>query len=196
MIKNRLLVALLAAAVNTCAQHTTPVKKSAKPGAYGTFSTGITSISGHLSVTAGISGGIFLNKKFMIGAGAYSMTNMVTINKNGIDKNWYIGYLGGVFEYVHNSDKKFHWSAGTLIGGGGLFEELGTARDRDKDKFVNHHGFFVVEPYINAELNINKYIRLFAGGKYRQIMGAGSGGLSNGDMSAPGLYVGIKAGRF
>ncbi|WP_113619107.1 hypothetical protein [Chitinophaga flava] len=196
MIKNLLIVALLAVAVNTYAQQTAPMKKSAQVGAYGTFSTGFTSVSGHLSVITGVSGGIFLNKKFMIGAGGYTMANMIKINKTGIDRNWHIWYTGGVFEYVHHSDKKFHWTAGTLIGGGSLSERLVMEDEKDKDKVVDRYGFFVVEPFINAELNINQHIRLFAAGKYRQIMGAGSGGLSNGGMSAPGLYVGIKAGRF
>lgn len=58
----------------------------------------------------------------MIRAGGYTMANMIKINKTGIDRNWHIWYTGGIFEYVDYSDKKFHWTAGALIGGGSLSE--------------------------------------------------------------------------
>jgi hypothetical protein len=169
-----------------------------KLSAYGALLGKVSTFDDRFAVLTGGYGGVFLNKKIMLGAGAYSMANSLKVDNFDDGRKWNLWYTGGVVEYVHNSDKLFHWSAGALIGGGGVSQRSNhdRGRDHDRDRVYESNGFFVVEPYINAELNITSYLRIVAGGTWRQIMGAGDPALSDGKMSAPGFHLGVKAGVF
>ncbi len=162
--------------------------------AYGTPLGRITAIDGKFAVMTGGYGGVLFNKKLMLGAGGYSLANRIGV-EGTTDHKWGMWYTGAVAEYVHHSDKLFHWSAGALIGGGGISDRTG--RDKGRDIVHNSGGFFVAEPFVNVELNITSYLRLVAGGSYRQILGTPSGmGISDAKLSAPGFHLGIKAGCF
>src|SRR5688500_12247932 len=128
-----------------------------KLGAYGALLGKITTFDDRFAVLTGGYGGVFLNKKVMLGAGAYSMATSHRVDNFNDGRKWNLWYTGGVFEYVHNSDKLFHWSAGALVGGGGVSQRIGY--DEGKDDVFESDGFFVIEPYINAELNITRHIR-------------------------------------
>ena len=164
-----------------------------KLGAYGALLGKVSTFDDRFAVLTGGYGGVFLNKKIMLGAGAYSLANEPRVDNYTDGRRWSLWYTGGVAEYVHNTDKLFHWSAGALIGGGGVSQRTGY--DKGRDRVHESNAFFVVEPYINAEVNITRYLRIVAGGTWRQIMGAGST-LPDSKMSAPGFHLGVKAGVF
>lgn len=171
---------------------------SKKLSAYGALQGKLTTIDGKLAVITGGYGGVFLNKKILLGAGGYSLTNRVKVNSTD-NREWGLWYTGGVFEYVHNSDKLFHWSAGALVGGGGVSDREDVSsgnKDHDRDIVHASNAVFVAEPFVNAEMNITPYIRLIAGGTYRQILGTGNVGISDGKLSGPSFHLGIKAGIF
>ncbi|RPD38298.1 hypothetical protein [Chitinophaga barathri] len=166
-----------------------------KLSAYGALAGTVSTFDDRFAVLTGGYGGVFLNKKIMLGAGVYNLTNSLKVDNFNDDRRWNLWYTGGVVEYVHNSDKLFHWSAGALIGGGGVSQR--TSYDKDKkDHVYESDGVFVVEPYINAEINITSYLRIFAGGTWRQVMGADGMSIENSKMSAPGFRLGVKAGVF
>lgn len=167
-----------------------------KVGAYGTAIGKLSYIDGKLAVLTGGYGGILLNKKFLLGAGAYNLTNNMYVPGYTDNRKYNLWYTGGVFEYVHNSDKLFHWSAGTLIGGGGISTRTGHDHDQ-RDDVHARSAVFVAEPFVNVEMNITSYLRLVAGGTYRGVFGAGSNvGITDAKLSAPGFHLGIKAGLF
>lgn len=169
--------------------------KPSQLGAYGALQGKLSAIDGKLAVMTGGYGGVFLNKKILLGAGAYSLANKMKVNGSG-DREWGFWYTGGVFEYVHNSDKLFHWSAGALIGGGGISDREDIDDDKGRDRVHASNAVFVAEPFVNAELNITPYIRLIAGGTYRRVFGAGNVGITDNKLSAPSFHLGIKAGIF
>lgn len=172
---------------------------SSQLGAYGAVRGQLSSFDGKLAVYAGGYGGVLLNKKFMLGAGHYSLVNNMKVNDQ-TNRKWDFWYTGLVFEYVHNSDKLFHWSAGTLLGGGRLAEreDIGSDRRHDRERTITHSrsGAYVAEPFVNAELNITPWMRIVAGGSYRQVLGLSGVALGNDKVSAPSFHLGIKAGRF
>ena len=180
-------------------------KKKVTVGAYGTAIGKLTPINGKLGVLTGLQGGVLLNNKWMFGAGGYGLANSIKAPKlnvpNEQDEYIQMWYTGLMAEYTHNSNKLIHWSAGALLGGGGVGrDERHHGWHNDDDD--RHHGwnggsgFFVAEPFVGVELNITSYLRLNVGGSYRFISGSETPGLKDSDLSGGAFHVGIKAGKF
>lgn len=191
-----LFAALLLAQVTMAQEIETLAGKGPKYkslGAYGALNGKVTTFDGKFAVLSGGYGGVFLNKKHLLGLGGYSLNNRI---RTGVDnRDWNMWYCGAVYEYVFNTDKLFHFSAGALLGGGGVSQR--THFRHDRDNVHGSSGFAVAEPFINAEMNISKYIRVFAGGSWRQAFGTNSGvGISDAKISAPSFQLGVKAGIF
>jgi hypothetical protein len=175
--------------------------KKTKIGAYGAPATKFTSIDGNFGLLTGGYGGVLLNNKIMLGAGAWSLTNNIALpgvnaagNKEYLNL-WYTGFVG---EYIHNTDKLIHWTAGTMIGGGGVSRRDRKAYFDDDDHHHNSDGsgFFVAEPFANLEINIIKNLRFDVGASYRLIVGTSTAGISDSKLSNPAVHVGLKAGIF
>jgi hypothetical protein len=174
--------------------------KKTKIAAYGAPAAKFTSIDGNFGLLTGGYAGVLFNSKIMLGAGAYSLVNnieMPGVNTNGNKEYLNLWYTGFVAEYIHNSNKLIHWTAGTLIGGGG------TSRREKRDFFSDDHdryhdgsGFFVIEPFANLEVNIIKNLRLDVGASYRLIAGSGTTGITDSKLSNPAVHIGLKAGVF
>lgn len=174
-----------------------------KVGAYAAPAAKFTSINGNLGVLTGANAGVLLNHKIMLGLGGWSLTNNIAtpvVGENGKKQNLNFWYSGFVAEYIHNSDKLIHWSAGALIGGGGVSRrEKGFWTDDDDHKKTWNHdatGFFVAEPFVNIEVNIIKNLRFNVGGSYRLVSGSHTEGISDSKLSNPSVHVGLKAGIF
>jgi len=208
-MKKILSALLVLAAQQAWAQHATtetlfPSKSGKKTtiAAYGAAAAKFTPIDGKFGLLSGGYGGVLLNGKVMLGAGAYSLVNnvdMPTVNTNGQKEYLNLWYTGLVFEYIHNSDKLIHWTAGTLIGGGAAGRRNKNWWDGDEfdnDHTYDNHGFFVAEPYANVELNITKFLRLDVGASYRYIAGSNTTGITDGKLGGPSINVGLKAGKF
>ncbi len=65
------------------------------------------------------------------------------------------------------------------------------AQEETLFKFV-----FVLEPAVNAELNVTTWFRLNAGVSYRFVTGVTQVGLDNGDFSGPTATLTFKFGTF
>lgn len=175
--------------------------KKTKVGAYGVPAAKFTSIDGNFGVLTGAYGGVLLNNKIMLGAGAYSLVNNIAfkdLNANGQKEYLNLWYTGLVAEYMHNSNKLIHWTVGTLIGGGGVSrrEKHHDFNDNDHDYTRDGSGFFVAEPFANLEVNLIKNLRLDVGASYRFISGTSTTGITDSKLSNPAVHVGLKAGVF
>ncbi len=190
-------IALLLMMSHTQAQEIQTLSgRTFKPKQFGAYGAGIgtiTTVNGDFAVMSGAYGGVFLNKKWLLGAGAKSLANNIRLET---PDRPHIGfwYTGLVAEYVHNTDKLFHWSAGALVGGGGVSER--EKRGKGKDAVFASSAVVVAEPFVQVEMNITQYLRVFAGGSYRRVFGAGGVNISNEKLSAPGFNLGVKAGLF
>ena len=203
MKKITLALLVLVTAQQAWAQHATESlfgsKGRTRIGAYGAPAVRFTSIDNKLGVITGGYGGVLLNNKIMLGAGGYSLVNKIAAPRPNVPDDdldlglWYTGFVG---EYIFKSSKLIHWSAGTLIGGGGVYrDEKNRWRDHD-DRSYDYSSFFVTEPFVQAELNITSFLRLAVGGTYRLILGSGTPGISDSNLSGPSVMVGLKAGKF
>ena len=207
MKKGLLALLVLITAQQAWAQHaqteTLFSKKGNKKttiGAYGVPAAKFTSIDGNFGVLTGGYGGVLLNNKIMLGAGAYSLANNIDfpgVNTAGNKEYVNLWYTGFVAEYIHNTHKLIHWTAGTMIGGGGVSRrEKRDFFDDDHDKNHDGSGFFVAEPFANLEINIIKNLRLDIGASYRLVLGSSTTGITDSKLSNPAVHVGFKAGVF
>ncbi|WP_109699545.1 hypothetical protein [Chitinophaga deserti] len=190
-------IALLLMMSHTQAQEIQTLSgKSFKPKQFGAYGAGIgtiTAINGDFAVMTGAYGGVFLNKKWLLGVGAKNLSNNIRLES--ADRPYLnFWYTGAVAEYVHNTDKMFHWSAGTLIGGGGVSER--EKRGKGRDAVYASSAVVVAEPFVQVEMNITHYLRVVAGGSYRRVFGSGGINISDEKLSAPGFHLGVKAGLF
>ncbi|OMP78229.1 MULTISPECIES: hypothetical protein [unclassified Chitinophaga] len=176
-----------------------------KIGAYGVPAANLTSIGGNFAVMTGGYGGVLINKKWMFGAGAYSLANNITSTyapsaTTGYKQYLNFWYTGLAVEYTHNTDKLIHWTAGALVGGGAVSRRNKATFDLNDDDTHYHSydrsGLFVAEPFANIELNVTSYLRLDLGATYRFVQGSNTPNISNGDLSMASFHFGIKAGKF
>jgi hypothetical protein len=142
-----------------------------------------TDINGDFANLAGAYGGWILNRKLLLGGGAYTLTN-------GSDATE-MTYGAAVVEYFMNPSSLVNLSFRGLAGGGsatvgGLYGAPpglsrfgrsfnGDARRRADSQFpdlIRSSSFFVAEPELNLMLNISQKFRLSFGGGYRFIGGA------------------------
>jgi hypothetical protein len=128
----------------------------------------LTSIGSQFGVLAGARLGLMMDHKFLIGVGGYGLATPEYIP---------MGYGGIVMEYLPWSDRVAHISFAGLVGAGGLYA----------------NSFFVAEPEVRLNVNVNKWLRLTAGGGYRFIGGAGC---ANSALRGPQATLGIGVGRW
>lgn len=190
------------------AQQTTKTKslvshKTESTG-YGALSTVYSKFNGEHAAFAGAYGGWMINHKLMIGLGGYGLaTNHrgVGLNAQTHQKNdWQMGYGGLMVEYTFLGNDVVHFTANTLLGGGiiknghgrGTIPENGSDELRD----IDASGFYLVQPSINAEVNVTNWFRVGLGAGYRYVTGVDQQGISNSKMSAPTANLTLKFGVF
>jgi len=179
--------------------------KKVSVGGYGAVVGKLTPMNDKLGVLTGIEGGVLLNHKIMLGAAGYGLANNIAAPHPTIPNErkeylqfWYTGLMG---EYIFNSGKLVHWSAGALLGGGGVGRREGKWHDRwdddnEGDGWYDGSGFFVAEPFVGVEVNLTSFLRVSAGGSYRFVQGSNTPGISDSDLSGPAFKFAIKAGKF
>jgi hypothetical protein len=81
-----------------------------------------------------------------------------------------------------------------LIGGGGV-----GYKHEHGDSFNESHkmnSFFILEPSVQANLNVTYFFRIAAGISYRYISGLKSTMTTNADLSGPSAIIALKFGKF
>jgi hypothetical protein len=175
-------------------------------GGYAAISNKFTTINGEFANMPGIYGGWFVNRKFMIGFGAAATSNYIPVP--GIAQNfpankmtYQYGQVGLMTEYVLASTKMMHFSFNLLTGTGFTLQyDRKETDDRDWD-FDDHREedpnfFFVMEPGVQVEFNVLKWMRFSPGVSYRKAFGSNGNGLSDGDLSNISYNLTLKFGAF
>ena len=140
------------------------------------------SLAGEFTPMAGVSAMLHVNKKFGIGLAGYSTMNNFTptaLNAKSL-LNLNVMYGGLKMEYTPNPNAAVHVSFPLLIGGGmARVDSAGNNRNgfggfggRDHDGFRGQNGrgntsFFVIQPGINVEANIIRFLKIYVGASYR-----------------------------
>ncbi len=142
----------------------------------------------------GASAGVLFNKRLAVGVAGYG-----TVNQRFSNTESRLNYGGAKVEYTFLPNNVFHFSVPLLVGGGfansgdDIFPQFGGRNRR------NGSSFFVVQPGINLEVNLFRYVKLFGGASYRVAAGVenrGDNTYSAAQLSGFNTSVGVKAGIF
>jgi hypothetical protein len=146
-------------------------------------------------------GGLIINDNFVLGLGGMGLTHPTDREKlsgsdyTGLLNSVGFGYGGFLAEYYFNPKDLIVFSAGTLIGGGGLsFYD-----DREQDDEGDHSegdNFFVVEPEVNIFVNVTRFCRIGAGVSYRYVAGIDSDEFADKDFRGPSASIMAQFGWF
>lgn len=157
-----------------CAQEGDSIRtlfgKSGIHGGFGAASFRYTTIDNRDSYMNGIRGGWILNHSFVLGLGGYSFTSASEYDEQLEGDGQFTGGYGGLlFETVFFSGSIVHFSIPVIVGGGGIayrkkFDDL---QSIDEWGNVDNEPFFVVEPGIEVEVNVFRFMRAGVGAYYR-----------------------------
>jgi len=190
------------------AQEIQTLFKGSRPsGAYGAISNKFTTIKGEYANIAEIYGGLFINRKFLVGLSLAATTNDLKVPAQYSvipqqDMSWQYGQFGLVTEYVFGSNKVVHFNF-TLFSGAGFTLQYdrndydGWSDDDDDFDSAHDSNFFcVIEPGVQVEVNLLRWLRLSPGISYRKTFGSDGIGLRDNDLSNLSYNVTLKVGKF
>ncbi len=159
-------------------------------GGFGGPVVKFSSMNNESAVLVGGRGGWIINHLISLGGGGYGLASEIQTNPGEL---LVFGYGGFEMEYIIASDRLLHTTIRTLIGAGGLSS---VNDDLSTDDETNGDAFFVLEPSVNAELNLTQFFRLNAGLGYRYISGVDRFNLSDADVSGLNATLTLKFGLF
>jgi len=151
----------------------------------------INSIQGDIGTLIGFYFGPMINRTFLFGACGGINLGHPRVN---------YGYFGGIGQYIFRPEEIFHFSSQLVIA-------YGTTKDYENPKSgpldnfwdISGASFFLMEPGINLELNINKRLVLVTGVSYRYISGLNESSedisktyVTNKDLSGVNFIIGLK----
>jgi hypothetical protein len=146
-------------------------------GGFGAPVLKMTRIDGHSRLLMGAEGAWIVNHGFYVGLGMYGMPKGIATDlKDSIGDTQYLhmGYGGLLIGYTLFSDNLLHVGFQELLGGGAM--GLSSQRYQDHDdhndgnddhRDFNGTGFLVLEPQVNAEINVTRFMRIALGAGYR-----------------------------
>ncbi len=137
-------------------------------------------------------GGCILNHSFVFGGGGWGLITKVSARVPDVssgERYVRVGYGGVYFEYIDSPQKLFHLSGGVLVGSGGAGY---------KNNYNEHSSdsFFVLEPNVQAHVNVMQFFRISAGIFYRYVNGLKNNFLSDKDLSNAGVVCVFRFGKF
>jgi len=179
-------------------------------GGYGAPEFRFGNVNGNMSLLFGGRGGWVIGNKFVLGGGGYGMTSNNILDNNQLlegdstQLKLGMGYGGLMLEYILNPHKAFHLSFPVIIGAGGasvsnkIYDPHNNANYEDWTNYniVESSGYFIVEPGINVDINVIKFMRISAGVNYRFITGTNLERINDSDLSGVSFNFGIKFGKF
>jgi len=146
-------------------------------GGYGGPKVGFSQFDGKDIWLVGGRGGAIFNHVFSIGGAGYGIVNSpyysnITYKESTYNDAYLQGCYGGLqLEYILKPYKVVHISFPLLIGAGGLQftdERLVSSQGYNmNDHIICNTAFFVIEPGLEIELNVIRFMRLAIGLNYR-----------------------------
>ncbi len=140
-------------------------------GGYGGITTGYSNIADRDAILIGGRGAWLINHRIGIGLAGTGFLTEARTDSQLNDRYEFVGGYGGLFfEFILNPESPVHVSFPLTIGAGGVAytRAHNSFRGGDFDFFEeDSQAFFVVEPSIELELNIIKFMRVAFGVSYR-----------------------------
>jgi len=175
-------------------------------GGFGALTNKFTFIDGHFANLAGVYGGVYLNHSLFVGASASALTNDIRVPVEDSESplqnlSYMYGQVGGVVEYVMQSDKAVHLAFNMFTGAGFTLQYDRHSWHDDPHEFdwdynVNEDWFFVAEPGVTVEFNVLKWMRFAPGVSYRAVFNSDGRGLGDRALSNVSYNLSLKFGKF
>ena len=178
--------------------------RSGECGGYGAITNKFTYIDGHYANMVGVYGGFYVNRSLLIGLSGAALTNDLKVplehRAEPLENLSYMyGQVGMMTEYVVASNKAVHVAFNVFTGAGFTFQyERDNWHDNhdDWDGGRDEDWFFVVEPGVQFEVNLFKWMRFSPGISYRTAVNSSGLGLSDSKLSDISYNVTLKFGKF
>jgi hypothetical protein len=178
-----------------------------RSGGYAGLSNKFTKIDGQFANMPEIYGGWFVNRRLLIGVEAAATTNFIRVpqmeqNFPAKKMTYLYGQFGFMTEYVVASTRKVHLVANLMTGSGFSLQydrrddDDWEWHDWDEHRDDDPRFFFVMEPGVQVEFNLLKWMRFSPGVSYRKAFNAKGNGLTDNDLSNVSYNVTFKFGRF
>lgn len=176
-------------------------------GGYGAISNKFTRINGNFANMTGLYGGWYINHQFTLGLSGSAVNSNLRVPEQystvpGTKMSYLYAQFGLFTEYVLASNRAVHLTAQLFAGPGFTtqyqrFDFDDEDRfDYDDDEFHDTKWFTVIEPGVNAEFNVFKWMRFTTGVSYRQTFNSNGLGMKDKDLSGLSLDAGFKFGKF
>jgi len=172
---------------------------------YGAISNKFTNIDGKYMNLSEVYGGVYLNRKLMLGIGGAASTNNLPVPQQyatveGRQLSYEYVQFGLYSEYVIGSNKTIHPVA-HLFAGPGLTVQYDRNKwdefdDIEQDNKHDENWFMVAEPGVQIEINLFRWMRFSPGISYRMAFGNDAAGLSDSKLSGMSFNASMKFGRF
>jgi len=176
--------------------------KETKVTGFGAFDLTFSSMYGRNVLLTGGHGGILFNKKFFLGIGGTGIATPIdfqgtdparTLRLNG-------GYGGLMMGYSFAPQEIFHVNIRTLFAAGGMevTDSEFIWNGVDSYSLIENSIFFVVEPYVEAEVNITRFFKIGLGLGYRYTSGLklDRNSIDDADISGISGNMSFKFGNF
>jgi hypothetical protein len=193
-----LLFCVFSALPFATAQEMQTLFRSSRPsGGYVALSNKFTTIKGQYANIAEIYGGWLIHGRFLLGIGVAASTNNLEVPTQYSTSplrpmSWQYGQVGMMNEYIFWSNKLVHVNL-SLFSGGAFTVQY---ERRDEDLEYDENFFPVVEPGVQLELNVFKWLRISPGVSYRKTFGSDAIGLRDADLSDWSYNMTLKIGKF
>jgi len=134
---------------------------------YGAMDTRFSLINGKESVIIGGHGGVIFNSYFYLGLGAYGLVTTQNIATDPLDVplDMQMGYTGLMLAMNVMPKKVVHFSIPLFVGVGNLVMEKNDAR-------LESSPFIIIEPGLQLEINLVRFMKIGLGGGYRMVRGS------------------------
>lgn len=207
-MKSRILITalFLASATSLFAQDVqTLFGPGRATGGYGAISNKFTTIGGEFANISEIYGGVFINRRWMLGLAFAGSTNDIQVpTQYSVDPQTPMTYQygqGGLkLERVIGSNKPIHLVVNLFTGVGFTAQyDRYNWNDYSYNDFHTKHDenwFYVVEPGAQLEMNLFRWMRLSPGISYRNASHSSATGLSDRQLSDWSYNVTVKLGSF
>lgn len=176
MKRTTLIMALILISISAFAQEENEIKTLlgggiTSHGGYGGLSVAYSNIDERDAILVGGRGAWLINHKVGIGLAGYGFLTESRFDNVLNNRYQLAGGYGGLFlEYILNPKSPIHLSFPLTIGAGGVTytRNNGTFLN-DIDGFYGEdsEAFFVVEPGVEVEINLIKFMRIAFGASYR-----------------------------
>lgn len=180
--------------LNTTKEIKTLFKKRPVIGGFGALVYKYSSVDGRNTFINGGKGAWLINHSIGFGFAGYAFkTESEPDNMLGNVKFRYNGGYGGILiEPIVFARHLLHINFPLLIGGGGITYKKQTKNA--EEYYEDRNAFFVLEPGIDLEINVFKFMRLAIGVSYRVTSDLNLDYVDGGEISKPDILNGASYG--